>query len=78
VLRLIGSDVRDRGENICTVSSGSLDAVAVIDASLSCLVIDIKILKVVVEINAPGTKIATEKGRVSSKDCCDIDVPLAA
>jgi hypothetical protein len=77
MFRLVGGDMRDSREYVCTMSGGSFDAVSVINASFACLVIDVKVLKVVVKVNAPGAEIATEKGRVGSKDCRDINVPFA-
>lgn len=76
MLRLVGSNVRDRGEYISTMSGGALNTIAVIDASFACLVIDVKILEVIVKINASGAKIASEKSCMGGKDGRDIDVSL--
>src|SRR5277367_6555801 len=77
MFRLVCGDMRDGGEYVCTMSGGPFDAVSVVNASFACLVIDVKVLKVVVKVDAPGAEIATEKGRMSRKDRRDIDVPLA-
>lgn len=78
MLTLVGSDVRDRGEDVGAVGSGSLDTVAVVDATLAGLVVDVKVLQVVVEVNGAGAQVSTEQGGVSGEDGRDVDVTLAA
>ena len=78
MLGLVGGDVADRGEDVGTVSSGTLDAVSVVDATLARLVVDIKVLEVVVEVDAAGAKVSTQKGGVCGEDGGDVDVTLPA
>ena len=56
---------------------GTLDAVAMVNTAFSCLVIYVKVLEVVVEVDASGAEVSAEEGCVSSKDCCDVDVTFA-
>lgn len=60
MLGLVSGNVTDCSENVCAVSSSTLDAVTVIDTTLASLMIDIKVLQVVVEIDAAGTEVSTE------------------
>lgn len=78
MLRLVGGDVRDGGKDVGAVSSGSLDAVAVVDASLAGLVVDVKVGQIVVEVDGSRAEVATEKGGMGSEDGRYIDLPLAA
>lgn len=74
---LKSSDMRNGGENVSTMGSASLYTIAMIDAPLACLVIDVKILKIVVEIHASCAEIAAKKCGVCCEDGCDIDVTLS-
>ena len=65
-------------ENVCTMSSASFYAVPVVDATLSSFVIDVKVLEIVVEIDAAGTEISAEEGSMSRKHSGDVDVALPA
>lgn len=78
MLGFVGRDVRDSGEYVGTVCSASLDAVAVIDATFSCLVVNIEVGEVVVEIDRSGTKVTSEKGGVSREDGRYVDVAFSA
>jgi hypothetical protein len=85
--------VRDGGEDIGAVSSRSLNTVSdgqqdstqvyakdlpVVDTPLAGLVVDVKVLQVVVEINTAGTEVSTEQGSVRGEDGRDVDMPLSA
>jgi hypothetical protein len=48
----------------------------VVDTTLPCFVIDVKVLKVVVKVNRAGTQVPAQKGRVCCEDRGDIDVSL--
>lgn len=48
---LVRSNVRDSGENVGAMSSGTLDTVSVVYSSLSCFMVNIKVLQIVVEID---------------------------
>ena len=78
VLGLIRRNVRDGGEDICAVSRGPLNAVSVVDAALAGLVVDVKVLQVVVEVDRARTEVPTKQGRVRREDGRDVNVSLAA
>ena len=65
------------GEDVGAVRGRAFDTISVVYSALSCLMIDIKILEVVVEINAASTEVAAEEGCMRCKDSGDIDVTLA-
>ena len=74
----IRSDVGNGREYIGTVSGRSLDAVSVVYSSLPSLVINVEILKVVIEVDGTCAQVASKEGRMCSEDCGDIDMTLAA
>lgn len=49
-----------------------------VDASLASFVIYVKVLKIVVEINATGTQVSTKESSVSSEDGGHVNVSLSA
>ena len=78
VLGLVGSDVRDGGEYVSAMGGATLDAVAVIDATFAGFVVDVKVLEIVVKIDAAGAEVATEESGMCGKDGGNIDVAFAA
>lgn len=78
MLALKGGDVGDGGEDVAGVSSGTLNAVPVVDATLARFGIDIEVLEVVVEIDGAGAEISSEKRSVGRKDSGDVNPPLTA
>ena len=60
------------------MSGGSFDTVSVIDATFPCLVIDIKVLEIIVEIHRAGAEVATEQSGVCGENGTDVNVSLAA
>ena len=78
VLGLVRGDVRDSGEDVSTMSGATLDAVAVVDAALASFVVDIKILEIVVKIDAARAEVAAKECGMGSEDGGDIDVAFAA
>ena len=78
VLGLVRGDVRDSGEDVSTMSGATLDAVAVVDAALASFVVDIKILEIVVKIDAARAEVAAKECGVCGEDGGDIDVAFAA
>ena len=60
------------------MSRSTLDAVAVVDATLAGLVVDIEGAEVVVEIDGAGAEVTAEQGGVGGEDGRDVDVTLAA
>jgi len=77
VFALIGRNVGYGGENIRAVSSRSFDAISMVDSPLSSFVIDVKILKIVVEVDGAGTQVTTKKGCMCSKDSGNVDMTFA-
>jgi hypothetical protein len=49
----------------------------VVDTPFTSLVIDIKVLKIVVEINTTSTQVSSEQGSVGSENGSDVDMPLS-
>jgi len=50
----VGSDVRYCGEDISTMSRGSLDAVSMVNSPLPSFVVDVEVLEIIVEIDGTG------------------------
>ena len=78
VLALVGGDVRDGCEDVAGVGGGALDAVAVVDAALAGLGIDVEELQVVVEVDGAGAEVSAKECGVGGEDGGDVDPPLAA
>jgi len=70
--------MRDSCEHIGAMSRRPFDAVSVVDTAFARLVIDVEVLKVVVEVDATRAKIATQKCCVGGEHSGDIDVALPA
>ena len=49
-----------------------------VNAAFACLVIDVEVLEVVVEINTTRAEVATQKGCMSRENSGDIDVTFSA
>jgi hypothetical protein len=45
-----------------------------VDSPLSSFVVDVKILKIVVEVDGAGTQVTTKKGCMCSKDSSNVDM----
>ena len=56
----------------------ALNAVTMIYPTLACLMVDVKILKIVVEIDTSSAKVSAKEGCMGSKDRGDVYVALAA
>ena len=70
--------MRNGGKDIGAVGGGALDAISVIDAALSCLVIDVEVLKVVIEVDRAGAEVSAKKSGVGGEDGGYVYVALAA
>lgn len=57
-----------RGEHIAGMRCCTLNAVSVVDTTVSGLSIHIKVLQVVVEIHGSSTQISAEKSSVGGED----------
>jgi hypothetical protein len=49
----------------------------VVDTPFTSLVVDVKVLKIVVEINTTSTQVSSEQGSVGSENGSDVDMPLS-
>jgi hypothetical protein len=78
VLGLVRGDVADGREHVRAVRGGALDAVAVVDAALAGLVVDVEVLQVVVEVDAARAQVPAEERRVRGEDRRHVDLPLPA
>lgn len=77
MLTLIRRNMRHRCEHIRTMRGGPFNAVSMIDTTFASFVIDVEILQIVVEVDATGTKVPTEKGGVGCEDGGDVDVTFS-
>lgn len=78
VLALVRGDVRDGREDVGAVGGAALDAVAVVDAALARLVVDVEVLQVVVKVDTAGAEVPAEQGRVGGEDGRDVECAPAA
>lgn len=78
VLALVGGDVGDGREDVAGVRGGALDAVAVVDAALARLGVDVEVLQVVIEVDGAGAEVAPEEGGVGGEDGRYVDAALLA
>ena len=78
MLTLIGGNVGHGCKDICGVRSCTLDAVTVVNPSLSSLGIHIEVLKVVIKINGTSTEVTTEESSMGGEDRRNVNAPLPA
>ena len=78
MLRLVRGDVRYSCEDVRAMRGRTFDAVSVVDAALASFVVDIKILEIVVKIDAARAEVAAKECGVCGEDGGDIDVAFAA
>ena len=78
MLRLVSRDMANSGKDVRAVSCRSLDTVAMVDATLAGFMINIEVLKIVVEVDGACAEVSAEKGCVGGEDCGDVDMPLSA
>ena len=78
MLRFVRGNMRHRRKHIRTMRRRTFYAIPMIDPALARLMIDIKVLKVVVEIDGTGTEVSTEESSVGCEDCRNVDVALSA
>lgn len=78
MLRFVGRDVGDSSENVAGMRSSPLNAVSVVNTTLSSLSVDIEVLEIVVEIDRSSTQVSSKKSGVGSKNGCDINASLLA
>lgn len=76
MLRLEGGNVGDGGEDIARVGSSTLNAIAVVDATLAGLCVNVKILQIVVKVYRASAEVSTEESGVGGEDGGDVDAAL--
>lgn len=76
VLGLVGGDVRHGGENVGRVGSRPLNAISVVDASLSGLGVHVEALQVVVEVDRAGAQVSAQQSSVCGEDGGAVDSSL--
>ena len=76
MLALVSSDMRDSGEDICTMGCAAFNAVSVIDTTFPCLVINVKVLKVVVKVDGTSAEVTAEEGGVGGEYGGDVNMPF--
>lgn len=64
VLGLVRRDVRHGRKDVGAVGRRALDAVAVVDAALARLVVDVKVGQVVVKVDRARAEVPSEERRV--------------
>ena len=64
-------------KDIGAVCRGTFDAVSMIDSTFACFVVDIEVLKVVVEVDASRAKVSAEQCGVSCEDGGNVDVTFS-
>jgi len=74
MLTLVCRNMGDGRKDISTMSSRTFNTVSVINATFSGFVIDIEVLKIIVEIYRTSTEIPAEKSGVGSEDGSDVDM----
>jgi hypothetical protein len=77
MLTLVRRYMRYGSEYIGAVCRGSLYTVPVVDSAFSGFVVDIEVLKVVVEIDGASAEVSTEQGSVRCEYGCYVDVAFA-
>jgi hypothetical protein len=78
VLALVRRNVGNRGENIARMCGRTLNAVSVVNSTLSSFRIHIEPLQIVVEINRTSAKVTSQESSVRSEDRGNVDPSLAA
>ena len=65
---LVGHDVENGRENVGAVGGRALNAVAVVDAALAGLMVDVEVLEVVVKVDRAGAEVAAEESGMGGED----------
>ena len=68
----------DGRENVGAMGRRPLDAVSVVNAAFPRLVVDIEVLKIVVEVDAARAEVATQECRVCGEYGGDVNVAFPA
>ena len=78
MLRLVRRDVTDSRKNVRTMRCTPLDAVPMVDTTLSSFVVYVEVREVVVEVYGAGAKVTSEQRGVRSENGGDVDMSFAA
>lgn len=73
IVRLVARDLRHCGEHVGAMSGGSFHAVAMVDATIAGLFVQIERGDVVVEVAMAGAQVAAEQGGVRGKYGRDVE-----
>ena len=68
MLAFIGCNMAHSSKDVSAMGGSTLNAIAVIDATLASLSIAIKVLEIVVKVGIARTQIASQQCRVCRKD----------
>lgn len=74
MLTLVCRNMGDGRKDISTVSSRTFNTVSVIDTTFPSFVIDVEVLKIIVEIYGTGTEVSAKKSGMGSEDGSDVDM----
>ena len=74
MLRFVASDSRDCREDVSTRRSGTLHAVAMINASVSSLFVQIEFAQIVVEIAMASAQVSAQESGVGREHCRHIEL----
>jgi hypothetical protein len=77
VLGLVARDLRDGGENVGAVSGGAFHAVAMVDATIARLLVQVEVRQVVVEVTVAGAQVAAEQRGVCGEHRGDVQLTHA-
>ncbi|KAH3662104.1 hypothetical protein OGAPHI_006285 [Ogataea philodendri] len=77
VLTFVCGNVGNSGEDVCRVRSRPFNAVPMIDASFSSLVVDVELIQVVVKVHTSRTEVSSQQSCMGREDGCAIDFPLS-
>lgn len=75
---LVSRNVRYSGEDVRGMGSCSLNAVSVVDTTLSSLRVHVKVLQVVVEVDGSSAQVSAQQRCVCREDGRNVDAPLLA
>lgn len=78
MLRLVRRDMGHRREHVRAMRRRALDAVTVVNPALARFVVNVKVLEVVVEIDAASAEVASQERCVRGEDGGDVDVSFSA
>ena len=70
--------MRHCSKHICRVGRRPLNTVAVINSSLACFGVHVKVLQIIVKVSRSRTQVPPKQCCVGGEDGCDINSPFSA